>query len=137
MADRTELKRMRREFLGITDDSERFIFYRQHYDTIQRGQADAKSSYNYLKLEKEMLEYLTRDKGLAYTILINNLALLLSELASYEPENASGYLKDAKAYHEEAARIAKDSGDEKKYAIDINNLAGLLSELASYEPENA
>ncbi|MEA3282294.1 MAG: hypothetical protein U9Q68_06995, partial [Euryarchaeota archaeon] len=66
-----------------------------------------------------------------------NLAGLLRELASYEPENASGYLKDTKAYYEEAARIDKDSGDEKNYAIDINNLALLLSELASYEPENA
>jgi len=128
---------MREEFLGITDDAEMLAFYAQHYETIQRGQADAESSYNYLKLEKEMLEYLVKCESPAHPILINNLAGLLSDLASYEPENASGYLKDAKEYYEEAARIAKDSGDEKNYAIDINNLAGLLSDLASYEPENA
>lgn len=72
-----------------------------------------------------------------HTQFINNLAGLLSDLASYEPGNASGYLKDAKRYFEEAARIDKDGGDEKKYAIRINNLAGLLRDLASYEPENA
>jgi hypothetical protein len=72
-----------------------------------------------------------------YAIRINNLATLLRNLTSYEPENASRYLKDAKEYFEEAARIDKDSGDEKNYAIRINNLALLLSDLASYEPENA
>jgi len=128
---------MREEFLEITDDAERLAFYAQHYETIKRGQADAESSYNYLKLEKEILEYLVKGESPAYPILINNLAGLLSDLASYEPENASGYLKDAKEYYEEAARIAKDGGDEKNYAIDINNLAGLLRDLASYEPENA
>jgi hypothetical protein len=128
---------MREEFLEITDDAERFIFYMQHYETMKRGQADAESSYNYLKLEKEMLEYLVKGESPAYPILINNLAGLLSDLASYEPENAKRYLKDAKGYFEEAARIDKDSGDEKNYAIWINNLAGLLRDLASYEPENA
>jgi hypothetical protein len=47
MTDRTELKSMKEEFLEITDDAERFIFYRQHYETIKRGQAGAESSYNY------------------------------------------------------------------------------------------
>ena len=74
MTDRTELKRMMEEFLEITDDAEMFVFYRQHYETIKRGQADAESSYNYLKLEKEILEYLVRDESPAYPILINNLA---------------------------------------------------------------
>jgi hypothetical protein len=128
---------MREEFLEITDDAERLAFYGQHYETIKRGQADAESSYNYLKLEKEILEYLVKGESPAYPILINNLAPLLRDLASYEPENASGYLKQAKMYFEEAAKIAKDSGDEKKYAIRINNLALLISDLASYEPENA
>jgi len=137
MIDRTELKRLRDGFLEITDDVERLAFYAQHYETIKRGQADAESSYNYLKLEKEILEYLVRDESPEYPILINNLAALLHDLASYEPENASRYLKDAKEYFEEAARIDKDSGDEKNYAIRINNLALLLSDLASYEPENA
>ena len=88
MVDRTELKRMREEFLEIVDYAERFIFYRQHYETIKRGQADAESSYNYLKLEKDVLEYLAKDESTADPILIR-LAMLLSDLASYEPENAT------------------------------------------------
>jgi hypothetical protein len=46
---------MREGFLEIADDAERLAFYAQHYETIKRGQADAESSYNYLKLEKEIL----------------------------------------------------------------------------------
>lgn len=68
MTDRTELKSMKEEFLEITDDAERFIFYRQHYETIKRGQADAESSYNYLKLEKEILEYLVKGESPTYPI---------------------------------------------------------------------
>jgi hypothetical protein len=134
---RTELKRLMEGFLEITDDAERFVFYMQHYETMKRGQTVAESSYNYLKLEKEMLEYLVKGESPVYPILINNLALLLMNLASYEPENAKKYLKDAKGYFEEATKIAKDSGDEKEYAIRLHNLAASLRDLASYEPENA
>ena len=34
MTDRTELQRMKEEFIGIADDAERLAFYRQHYETI-------------------------------------------------------------------------------------------------------
>ncbi len=62
-----------------------------------------------------------------YAITINNLALLLSDLASCEPENASGYLKDAHdRLHNTSIPIARKAKDWDDLSRWSGNLSGIL-----------